>query len=378
MPRKRVERNISFDSSRKKYYATLYFGFTPDGKPIKKTLSFKTITEARKALREHEYKKDCQSLVAPSKLTVKDWLSYWLDNIIKPNREKTTVYGYENMITNHINPYLGRIPLQKITPQKLQMYYTYLRTEKKLGTNTVRKHHDLLRSAFAVAVRQDVLPNNPADRVEPPKQVIPTRYFYTKEDLNRLLECAKGHKLELAIQLAAFLGLRRGECCGLRWSDIDFDHHILHIHKARTSVGGEVIEKGTKTTSSIRTLHIPAVLEQTLRRELHNQQENRKIFGESYHDSNHVLVWEDGLPYRPNYISEAFKSFLNANDLPFLTFHGLRHTFATLANSAGVPLYDISKTLGHSTVSTTSTIYTHVIDSSHKDTIEQLAAFVYA
>lgn len=374
MARKRVERNISYDDVRKKFYVNLDFGFGTNGKQIKKTQTFSTITEARKALRAHEVKKDRGEVVQPRQTTVADWLRYWLENIVRPYRAETTVYGYRNMIENYLVPRLGKIQLQALTPQKIQRYYTDLLTKTTLSANTVRKHHDLLRTALDVAVRQQMIATNPADRVEAPKTKTPERHFYSPQDLARLLQCAEGHRLELVIKLAAYLGLRREEYCGLHWSDVDFAHHVLHIRGARTTAGSKIIEKETKTVSSTRSLHMPAPLEDALRREYERQQDDRAFLGAEYHDTDLVLVWSDGHPYKPNYLSELFTKFVQEHNLPPLTLHGLRHTFATLANQSGATLYDISKALGHSTVATTSSIYTHILDGTHENVVSRVAS----
>ena len=247
-------------------------------------------------------------------------------------------------------------------------------TKTTLSSNTVRKHHDLLRTALDVAVRQQMIATNPADRVEAPKTKTPERHFYSPQDLAHLLQCAEGHRLELVIKLAAYLGLRREEYCGLHWSDVDFAHHVLHIRGARTTAGSKIIEKETKTVSSTRSLHMPAPLEDALRREYERQQDDRAFLGEEYHDTDLVLVWSDGHPYKPNYLSELFTKFVQEHNLPPLTLHGLRHTFATLANQSGATLYDISKALGHSTVATTSSIYTHILDGTHENVVSRVAS----
>ena len=102
MARKCVERNISYDDVRKKFYVNLDFGFGTNGKQIKKTQTFSTITEARKALRAHEVKKDRGEVVQPRQTTVADWLRYWLENIVRPYRAEATVYGYRKIIWYHV------------------------------------------------------------------------------------------------------------------------------------------------------------------------------------------------------------------------------------------------------------------------------------
>lgn len=155
---------------------------------------------------------------------------------------------------------------------------------------------------------------------------------------------------------------------------MDFTHHVLHIRGARTTAGSKIIEKETKTVSSTRSLHMPAPLEDALRREYERQQDDRAFLGEEYHDTDLVLVWSDGHPYKPNYLSELFTKFVQDHNLPPLTLHGLRHTFATLANQSGATLYDISKALGHSTVATTSSIYTHILDGTHENVVSRVAS----
>ena len=216
MSRTRVERNISYDEEKKKYYVNLDFGRDAHGHQIKKTRTFARLTDARKALRLHEVQRDFGALTKPNDTTVAKWLNYWMDAVVRPNRAATTVHGYSQMIVNHIIPQLGAIPLQSLSPQRIQQYYAYLCHDCGLSPNTARKHHDLLRNALRSAVMQDVLARNPTDRVEPPKFKRPEPQFYDVASLRRLLDAVEGDKLEPVVYLAGYLGLRREEMCGLR------------------------------------------------------------------------------------------------------------------------------------------------------------------
>ena len=222
MSRTRVERNISFDDEKKKYYVNLDFGRDARGRQIKKTRTFARLSDARRALRLHEVQRDFGALTQPNDTTVAQWLNYWMDAVVRPNRAATTVHGYSQMIVNHIIPQLGDIPLQSLSPQRIQQYYAHLCNDCGLSPNTARKHHDLLRNALRIAVMQDVLARNPTDRVEPPKFKRPEPHFYDVESLLRLLDAVKGTRLEPVVYLAGYLGLRREEMCGLRWKDVDF------------------------------------------------------------------------------------------------------------------------------------------------------------
>ena len=138
MSRTRVERNISYDEEKKKYYVNLDFGRDARGHQIKKTRTFARLTDARKALRLHEVQRDFGALTQPNDTTVAQWLNYWMDAVVRPNRAATTVHGYSQMIVNHIIPQLGDIPLQSLSPQRIQQYYAYLCNDCGLSPNTPR------------------------------------------------------------------------------------------------------------------------------------------------------------------------------------------------------------------------------------------------
>lgn len=374
MSRKKVERNISYDDQRKVYYVNLDFGADPEtGKQVKQTKTATKLTEARSILRRHEVDRDKSLTVLPKAMTVSQWLNDWLATIVIPNRAETTVYGYRNIIDTHITPALGNIPLQKLTPQKIQQYYADKMGDGKLSANTVRKHHDILNYAMKVAVRQDILISNPVSKVVPPQKIQPEIHFYTPEELQQLLSLVEGTNLDVVVKLAGYFGLRREEILGLTWSNVDMSKRLIHVCRARTTAGKKTVEKTTKTASSTRTLHIPEDVLATLNAEREKQQHYQKFLGDDYHDTGYVCARENGLPYTPNYVSTLFTEFIAKKGLPYITLHGLRHTFASVANSLGIPMFDIGKALGHSTPATTSRIYTHLFDQSHTSTIDKVA-----
>ena len=373
MARKKVERNISYDDVRKKYYVNLDFGIDPEtGKQIKKSKTFEKLTQARSALRKHEAARDAGQTILPKEITVTQWLNTWMNDVIKVSRAATTVYAYQQMIDNHITPAIGSVPLQKLTPTMLQQYYAVKIREGKISSNTVRKHHDLLNTALRMAVKQGLILNNPAERVEAPVIKRPEIHYYSLEQVQTLLQLCEGTRLEVLIKLAGLLGLRREEIMGLTWDCVDFENKKIEIREVRTMAAAEVVTKDPKTDTSRRTLYMPPDIEDVLRREQEKQEGYRKALGADYQDSGYVFTHEDGRPVRPNYASELFTKFISDNGLPPLTLHGLRHTFASIANSKGIPVYNISKALGHSSTATTSKIYTHLLDQNHKEMLQSM------
>lgn len=357
-----------------KYRVCFDYGIDREGRRIRKYRTFDTKRDATRAFNEHKVKMDKGTQIMPSEYTFAQWLDYWYKDIILPQIEETTAYGYRGMIKNYLKPQLGEIRLQKLTARDIQQYYTWLMGEKELSPNTVIKHHNLLTNTLNAAERQEYITKNPMRAVSPPKKRQREAKFYTPEQLGILLDKAVGTRLELPVFICAYLGLRRGELCGLRWSDVDLEHKTITIENTRTQAGKKEIEKGTKTASSTRTLYLPDTLCDMLKAAKEHQQVCRAEYKNAYDDNDYVVVMEDGRPFRPNYLSELFGKFLADNDLPKIVLHELRHTFASLSNQAGIPAYNIGKALGHSTPATTQKIYTHLLDQTHTQAVEGVAA----
>ncbi len=378
MARKAVERNIAYDDQRKLYYVSMELGRDENGKRIKQYRTFPTLAAARNGLRDFhaglERERELERKLAPAQeLDLSHWLEYWMDSIVRPNRAETTVYAYQKIIDNHIDPALGTVPLKRLTPKMVQEYYTETQRVNGLSSNTMRRHHDLLSSALRSAVRQDVIPASPMERVEPPRVRTTESYFYNNQELKLLYQKIEGNILELAVKLAGSLGMRREEICGLKWENVDLQRHLVLIREARTAYGATIVQKETKNRSSVRTLYLPDEVYLLLEQEQARQQQERCLQSPTYNPTDHVILDAKGVPYSPNALSLAFTRFVKKNDLPRLTFHGLRHTFATIASCQGASLFDIGKALGHSTPATTGRIYTHLVDRTHEELVQRVS-----
>ena len=378
MARKAVERNIAYDDQRKLYYVSMELGRDENGKRIKQYRTFPTLAAARNGLRDFhaglERERELERKLAPAQeLDLSHWLEYWMDSIVRPNRAETTVYAYQKIIDNHIDPALGTVPLKRLTPKMVQEYYTETQRANGLSSNTMRRHHDLLSSALRSAVRQDVIPASPMERVEPPRVRTTESYFYNNQELKLLYQKIEGNILELAVKLAGSLGMRREEICGLKWENVDLQRHLVLIREARTAYGATIVQKETKNRSSVRTLYLPDEVYLLLEQEQARQQQERCLQSPTYNPTDHVILDAKGVPYSPNALSLAFTRFVKKNDLPRLTFHGLRHTFATIASCQRASLFDIGKALGHSTPATTGRIYTHLVDRTHEELVQRVS-----
>ncbi len=372
MARKKIERNISFDDEKNLYYVTLNYGKDESGKRVKSTKTFAKIQDARKALIEFEANKAKKNIVFPSSTKFKDYAIYWLDDIKSLKCEMTTMYGYRNIVNNHLIPYFGDYKLQDLKQKPINKYFKK-KDEDGLSKNTIRKHYDLLKDILKNAVNEEIILKNPLDKIEPLKIDKKEMNFYTIEQLNKLFEVIKDDRMEIVVKLAGLLGLRREEIAGLKWKNIDLENNLITIAEARVQAGGKIKDKGTKNTSSYRTLYMPDDIKDILLKIQRKQKDQKNILKNSYNNKGYVMAWGNGEPYRPNYLSDLFKKTITDNNLPPIRLHDLRHTFASVANELGVGLYDISKALGHSQIGTTSEIYTHMFDKTHKKTISKVA-----
>lgn len=236
-----------------------------------------------------------------------------------------------------------------------------------VSANMVIHRHANIRKALQYAFKTGRLNHNPADRIERPRKEKFVGSIYNAEELGQLFEVVRGDPIELGVILAAFYGLRRSEVVGLRWEAIDFEKKIITINHtvAQLRIDGEtrLVEKDrTKTKSSCRTLPLVPPFEELLLRLKAEQEQNRKLCGKMYcHKYDQYLyVNPMGELVKPDYLTQHFPLLLKKHGMRRIRFHDLRHSCASLLYANGVSLKEIQEWLGHSDISTTSNIYTHL------------------
>lgn len=355
-----VERYIEYDEKNKTYLITLYHGKDEvTGKVKKEYTTSSTLREARKVLRLFECDKDKGKLKTISRETVQSYCVKWLESKSK-EVEATTSYAYRNIINNHVIPYLGKIELQKIKPRHIEEYISYLRRKKNLSNNTILKHQAMLQNIFNDAVINDVMEGNPLLKLKKVKKSKIDIQCYSIEECKALLSKARGHNLEIAIYLALFCGLRREEVNGLKWRKVNLDKYYFSVEEVVTAAGATIVQKGPKSEESKRDMGIPGPVYDLLIRINQNQNKQKSILGNEYEDNDLVFCKENGKPFRPNYISSELLRFIKKQELPHITFHGLRHTYATIIyNSTNLDIKYLSKSLGHASESITKKVYIH-------------------
>ena len=299
-----------------------------------------------------------------------DFMEQWLE-IVKSTVSLPTYSSYVNAVKSIIAPYFRKkkILLRDLQAHDIQMFYQ--EQLQRVKASSVIHYHANIHKALKYAVKNDMIPSNPADKVERPKQDKFYGNFYDRDELNKLFEAVTGTKLELPVLLGAFYGLRRSEIVGLKWSAIDFEQNTITISHTVTSCNLDgkcviVAKDTTKTKSSRRTLPLVPYFHEKLLAVKAQQERNQKLCGRSYNREflEYICVDDIGDRFKPNYITSQFPKLLERNGFRKIRFHDLRHSCASLPLASGVPMKHIQEWLGHSDFSTTANIYAHLDYSS--------------
>jgi integrase len=312
-----------------------------------------------KAIRAHRD----GTLVCDERLTVEQFMDRWLAGKATHLRGSTWA-RYNGINTLHIVPFLGKMRLTKLEPQHLQSLYVN-RLEEGLSPTSVLYVHRVLHTALGEAHRWGLAPRNVASVVTPPRPQRRTVRTLTPNEAQQLLDNAKGDRLEALYVTALTTGMRQGELLGLLWSDVDLDARVAIVQRSlQVSAGGKRELGPPKTTRSRRRvlLHRSAVkaLEEHKRRQA---AEIEQAMG-AWTDMDLVFPNIVGQPIDPtNLIRRSFYPLLKSASLPRIRFHDLRHTAATLLLGQGVHPKVVSEMLGHSQISITLDLYSHVTET---------------
>ena len=321
------------------YYAVLNI---PDdaGKPHPKWISLKLRVdrvkkrEAQKAFRDLLKQYEDSHVAYAKDVLFADWLRQWLEQM-QYAVERSTWDSYKVFAERHILPYFEpqKVTLMGLTPQMLQRYYNVMVKNGRLdgrgglSANTVKKHHVVIHSALKDAVRKNLIPYNPAERVTLPKVQQYVGNYYNAEQAAALIEAIRGDPFEPVILLTLFYGLRRSEVLGLKWAAVDFEEGRIHIQNTVVQSKVVVEKERTKNKKSRRTLPLIPEMERYLRRLKQEQRENQLLMGAGYVRNDFVCKWPDGLPFRPDVVSRGFRRLLKRHHLPDIRFHDLRHPY---------------------------------------------------
>ncbi len=319
--------------------------------------------------------------VPKSHLTLREFLrNDWLPAIASTVRP-TTYAQYVSNCEQHIIPFLGSVPLQRLDGVKLNALYGRLLSEGRirgsggLSPATVRRVHATLHRAFRDAMRWGYLAANPASAADPPREYVLARErpAWSSEELAAFLRSVENDRLYALWRFLALSGCRRGEALALRWDDLDLDSGEVRIRRALIPLNGTLIESEPKTARGRRTIVLDAETLKSLQGHAARQLEEQGSWDDAFTESRLVFTKEDGAPLHPERITARFRRLVREAALPAIPLHGLRHTHASLALALGINPRLVSERPGHSTVAFTLDVYAHVLPKADKEAAERVA-----
>ncbi|MEU3772394.1 site-specific integrase [Streptomyces sp. NPDC032472] len=370
-PRKRNPNGAGTITKRKdgRYQAAVYV-LQPDGTRARKFAYGKTWAECDAKRRELLAKVDQGVPVPTRSAKLSEWLPYWLDHYIQPPRRTPATYEkYEAHVRLYLEPMIGSKRLESLGVTDVRGFLK--RLEARTTAATAKEAHRVLRSALSAACREELITRNVAKLVEPPRAASRELSPWSLDETLDFLAASRRDPLYAAFVLAIAMGLRRGEIVGLRWSDIDLDKRVLHVRNQTQRRRG-VLYDGDPKSRRRRVVPLPGLCVAPLRWHRMRQAEIRAKAGDEWEDSGHVFVTRSGRPVEPRNVYRSFTRVAQAAGLRVIRLHDARHGTATLLTAAGVAPRVVMEILGHSQISVTMNVYTHVVQDTQREAISHM------
>ncbi|GAC1674548.1 MAG: site-specific integrase [Ktedonobacteraceae bacterium] len=337
-----------------------------------------TQAEAVKALQLVQQARMQGTLFSTRDETVETFLQNWFQYRLRPQVREKTAQRYQEVITNHLFPTLGKIKLQKLTVMHIQELYDVKLQQH--SPRTIHFIHKVLRRALEDAVQLHHHWYNVCQKVVLPR--LPRGQFVIKtlsiQQARQFLKAAEGDPLEALYVLALTTGMRQGELLALIWDDLDFTTSKLQVRRSlsRSSERGNVVSE-LKTVSSRRCIYLAPLALDTLKRHRQQQKKMQQEAGADWAGEKWVFCNSQGKPlHASNLIRRSFRPLLERAGLPVMRFHDLRHSTAALLLSIGTHPKIVQELLGHSQIIVTLEIYSHILPPLQEDAVKQLNAFL--
>ena len=351
-----------------RWEARIIIGHKNDGSPMYKSAFAKTQKSALKQLHQLIDLYRDVDLTEECRMTLGEWLDKWLDEYMIFTIRESTLDSYRAMVKNQVKPFIGGKQISSLTTADMQKFYNKIKKEgrvrphpihgKALADSMVRGVHMMLHEALDAAVKERLLAKNPTNGTTVPKCNYPEKQILGDNQLETFLEAIKGHEYWCDFfYVEVMTGLRRGEICGLKWQDINFEENKLQVKRSvSVKKGGGVSIGETKTETGVRCIQMPPSVAELLK--------SKRQTAITEWVFPHFLHPEQ--PISPASAYRKLKVILKNAELPLIRFHDLRHTFATHATQGGVDPKTLAGILGHTNASFTLDTYTHVTSDMQK------------
>ncbi|WP_338495574.1 site-specific integrase [Streptomyces sp. SJL17-4] len=351
-----------------RFQAAVYV-LQPDGTRARKFAYGKTWAECDAKRRALLDKADNGIPVPTRSAKLSEWLPYWLDNVVQPRRKLSTYDKYEAHVRLYLVPMIGSKRLESLSVADVRRFLVQL--EKKTTAATAKESHRVLRTALTAACREELITRNVATLVEPPRPKVRELSPWSLNETLDFLAAARRDPLYAAFVLAIAMGLRRGELIGLRWADVDLDHRVLYVRQQIQRRRGVLYDDDPKGRRR-RAVPLPAMCIAPLRWHRMRQNDQRAKAGEKWKGSDYVFTTRTGSPVEPRNVYRSFTRVAASAGLRVIRLHDARHGTATLLTAAGVAPRVVMEILGHSQISITMDVYTHVVQDTQREAISHM------
>lgn len=365
-------------------------GYDNQGKQLIQSMTWKpdpnmTERQIQKELNRQAvmFEERCTQGYCCSAVRFEPFCEEWFEEYAKINLRNTT---YERLLQlrKRIYSAIGHLRMDKISTRHIQLFVNSLaqdganeRTGKPLASKTIRHNLSLISDVFSYGIKMGIISHNPCKNVTIPKGEVKEKQIYTIQEVDRFLTLLNGEPLKYKtfFYLLIYSGFRRGEMLGLEWKDIDFENNIISIQ--RTS--NYTAQKGTytdttKTKRSQRTLKFPQFIMDMLKDYKEEQDAEACRIGSKWVETDRLFVKWNGTPMNNGTPYFWLNEFCQKHGLPFYGIHSFRHLFASLLVNQGVDIVTVSGALGHSSVSTTTNIYCHMMQEAQAKVSDAVAS----
>ncbi len=301
-------------------------------------------------------------------LTFEEYCGVFIEKYCIPNISKVTTKDYK-MLLKDIIPLIGKLKLSKITTFILDDMYIRLKKGKKgkeISSVSLNHYYVLVNLMLNQAKKWKFIEYNPNADANRPKIPKRKKRFYDETQVMKLLECLKleNIKYQTIIILSLIIGVRRGELCALRWSDIDFENKKIYIDNSLKVVEGVVDEETAKTPYSIRNVYFGNAVLILLNKYKKWQNEWIKQKGNKWVGDDRVFTAKNGKHMHPDTCNKILSKIIKKYDLPKISFHELRHTFSSMLNGNAVDPVTLQTLLGHANPNFSLDRYTHPLEKN--------------
>jgi integrase len=342
----------------------------------------KTRAEVADKLTRALHAREQGTLVRGRRLTLEQFLTSWLRDTVKPTVRSSTYRSYEGLMRTHVISRLGKVTLEKLTPQHVQqLLNATVSTGKSAGrarVGTTAGHiRRVLGTALNRAVEERLVARNVASIAKLPKTTKYQPHPLSADEAQTFLKAIVGDRLEALYVVALATALRQGELLGLTWDDVDLEHGVLQLRMQIQRVDGRLARVELKSEASRGTATLTADAVEALKSHEAQQRLEKLAERKRWADTGLVFTTRIGTPLEGTNVTKAFQRILRDAGIPQRRFHDLRHTTPTLMRKQGVDMKVLQVVMRHSSYKLTADTYGHVLPELQRDAAEKLQAVLH-